>query len=99
MPVLTGQLEIEPTSIDRESLFAQAAHYEIDFADVRGPSGQAHAHPSPRRAARPPGPDTLMGPRRPIRPADPAKPQAGPDHRNRRRAQHPNVVYDLTRRP
>ncbi len=33
---LTGQLEIEPTSIDRESLFAQAAHYEIDFADVRG---------------------------------------------------------------
>ncbi len=36
IPVLTGQPEIEPTSIDRESLFAQAARYEIDFADVRG---------------------------------------------------------------
>jgi len=33
---LTGQLEIEPTSIDRDSLFAEAARYDLDFADVRG---------------------------------------------------------------
>ncbi|MCG3181493.1 MAG: Competence protein ComM [Phycisphaerae bacterium] len=33
---LTGQLEVEPTHLDRQELFAQAARYEIDFADVRG---------------------------------------------------------------
>ncbi|MDD4889048.1 MAG: YifB family Mg chelatase-like AAA ATPase [Phycisphaerae bacterium] len=33
---LTGQLEIEPANIDRESLFSVASNYDVDFADVRG---------------------------------------------------------------
>ncbi len=52
MPVLTGQLEIEPTSTGRESLFAQAARYKADFAEVRRPSGQAGAPPSSRKRLR-----------------------------------------------
>lgn len=37
---LTDTLSIEPTSVDVESLFAEACRYEVDFADVRG---QEHA--------------------------------------------------------
>jgi len=33
---LTGQLDLEPTAIDRDKLFARAASYDVDFADVRG---------------------------------------------------------------
>lgn len=33
---LTEQLPIEPTTIDLEATFAEAAKYELDFADVRG---------------------------------------------------------------
>lgn len=33
---VTGQLPIEPTTVDLEATFAKAAAYEIDFADVRG---------------------------------------------------------------
>lgn len=33
---LTGQLPLEPTSIDLETTFAQASAYDLDFADVRG---------------------------------------------------------------
>jgi len=33
---LAGTLALEPTSIDLEALFARAARYDVDFADVRG---------------------------------------------------------------
>jgi magnesium chelatase family protein len=33
---LSGQLPLEPTSVDLEQVFAKAAKYDIDFADVRG---------------------------------------------------------------
>jgi len=33
---LTGELPLEPTSVDRDALFATASRYDIDFADVRG---------------------------------------------------------------
>lgn len=33
---LAGELPLEPTIVDREALFARAAKYEVDFADVRG---------------------------------------------------------------
>ncbi len=33
---LSGDLPLEPTHVDLEALFAQAARYEIDFSDVRG---------------------------------------------------------------
>ncbi len=33
---LAGELELEPTHVDLEALFAVAAKYDIDFADVRG---------------------------------------------------------------
>ncbi len=34
--LLTGQLELEPTTIDRAQLFADGSRYDVDFADVRG---------------------------------------------------------------
>ena len=34
--LLTGDLPLEPTSVDLEALFARAAVYDVDFADVRG---------------------------------------------------------------
>ncbi len=34
--LLTDQLPLEPTTIDREQLFARASRYDVDFADVRG---------------------------------------------------------------
>ena len=34
--LLTGQLEFQPFEVDLEALFAQAAAYDLDFADVRG---------------------------------------------------------------
>lgn len=33
---LAGELPLEPTRCDLEALFARAARYEVDFADVRG---------------------------------------------------------------
>jgi len=33
---LSGELPLEPTVIDLDALFTQAAHYDLDFADVRG---------------------------------------------------------------
>lgn len=33
---LAGELELEPTEVDLEALFAASANYEVDFADVRG---------------------------------------------------------------
>jgi magnesium chelatase family protein len=33
---LAGELPLEPTVVDLEALFAHAACYEVDFADVRG---------------------------------------------------------------
>lgn len=33
---LTAQLPLEPTQVDLPALFAAAARYEVDFADVRG---------------------------------------------------------------
>ncbi len=33
---LTDQLQIEPTVIDLQTTFAEAARYDLDFADVRG---------------------------------------------------------------
>ena len=33
---LAGELPLEPTRCDLEALFAEAARYEVDFADVRG---------------------------------------------------------------
>jgi magnesium chelatase family protein len=37
---LAGQLPLEPASVDLDALFARAARYDVDFADVRG---QEHA--------------------------------------------------------
>ncbi|MFH1747432.1 MAG: YifB family Mg chelatase-like AAA ATPase [Planctomycetota bacterium] len=34
--LLAGELPLEPTSVDLEALFARAARYDVDFADVRG---------------------------------------------------------------
>lgn len=33
---LTGQLPLEPTTVDLPALFERAARYDVDFADVRG---------------------------------------------------------------
>lgn len=33
---LAGELELEPTHVDLEALFASASRYEVDFSDVRG---------------------------------------------------------------
>src|SRR4051794_36535965 len=33
---LTGQLDIEPQSLDLEAVFARLAHHEEDFVDVKG---------------------------------------------------------------
>lgn len=33
---LAGELPLEPTVVDVEALFAEAAQYEVDFSDVRG---------------------------------------------------------------
>jgi magnesium chelatase family protein len=33
---LAGELPLEPTTVDLEALFARAAKYDVDFADVRG---------------------------------------------------------------
>ncbi|MBN1766841.1 MAG: YifB family Mg chelatase-like AAA ATPase [Sedimentisphaerales bacterium] len=33
---LNGQLPLEPTEMDIESLFAIASHYDLDFSDVKG---------------------------------------------------------------
>lgn len=33
---LTGDLPLDATEVDREALFARAATYDVDFADVRG---------------------------------------------------------------
>ncbi|KKK70824.1 hypothetical protein LCGC14_2920100, partial [marine sediment metagenome] len=33
---LTGELELEPTSVDLDAIFAVEGRYEADFADVRG---------------------------------------------------------------
>jgi magnesium chelatase family protein len=37
---ITGQLELEPTGVDLDRVFAEQGAYEVDFADVRG---QEHA--------------------------------------------------------
>ncbi len=34
--LLAGELPLEPTTVDLESLFAVASRYDVDFADVRG---------------------------------------------------------------
>ena len=34
--LLAGELPLEPASVDLDALFARAAKYEVDFADVRG---------------------------------------------------------------
>jgi len=34
--LLAGELPLEPTTVDLEALFARAAQYDVDFADVRG---------------------------------------------------------------
>jgi len=33
---LAGELPLDPTTVDLEALFARAARYDVDFADVRG---------------------------------------------------------------
>ena len=33
---LAGELPLEPTGVDLDALFARAARYDVDFADVRG---------------------------------------------------------------
>ncbi len=33
---VAGELPLEPTNVDLDQLFAQAASYDVDFADVRG---------------------------------------------------------------
>lgn len=38
--LLTGNLPIEPVTVDMDDLFSQAGHYDTDFAEVRG---QEHA--------------------------------------------------------
>ncbi|HPM22531.1 MAG TPA: YifB family Mg chelatase-like AAA ATPase [Phycisphaerae bacterium] len=34
--LLAGELPLEPTTVDLDALFARAAQYDVDFADVRG---------------------------------------------------------------
>ncbi|MCK4851397.1 MAG: ATP-binding protein, partial [Phycisphaerae bacterium] len=34
--LITGQLQLDPTHVDLDQAFAQAATYDLDFADVRG---------------------------------------------------------------
>ena len=33
---LTGELPLEPTQLDLEDMFSHGAHYDVDFADVKG---------------------------------------------------------------
>lgn len=40
---LSGELPIEPTVVNRESLCARACQYDVDFADVRGQEGVKRA--------------------------------------------------------
>ncbi len=40
---LSGELPIEPTQVDLDSVVAAASHYEIDFGDVRGQAAAKRA--------------------------------------------------------
>ena len=40
---LTGELEIEPTEVDLETVFHAAARYDLDFGDVRGQAAAKRA--------------------------------------------------------